>query len=189
MALTQSSQLALQTQAPFFSLKSTEGEVVSLSDFAGAPALLVIFLCNHCPYVIHVADAVAALTRELTAQGIAVVGINSNDTDAYPADSLPRMTEEKTKRGYVFPYLLDTTQEVAKAFQAACTPEFYLFDEGRALVYRGQLDASRPGNSVQPSGDDVRRAVDALKKGEPPLTKQQPSIGCNIKWRPGNAPV
>jgi peroxiredoxin len=187
MALTQSSQLALQTLAPSFSLESTEGDVVSLTDFDDAPALLVIFLCNHCPYVIHVADAIAALARDLTAQEIAVVGINSNDTDAYPADSLPRMAEEKTKRGYVFSYLLDKTQDVARAFQAACTPEFYLFDERRALVYRGQLDASRPGNGIQPSGDDIRRAVEALKNGQPPLSKQDPSVGCNIKWRPGKA--
>jgi len=189
MALTQSAQLALQTPAPFFSLEGSEGETVSLDDFADAPGLLVIFLCNHCPYVVHVADAIAALAQDLQAQGIAVVGINSNDTDAYPTDSLPRMAEEKARRGYVFPYLLDKTQEVAKAFQAACTPEFYLFDEGRSLVYRGQLDASRPGNEVPPSGDDVRRAVNALVNAQSPLSKQEPSIGCSIKWRPGNAPA
>lgn len=162
--------------------------MVSLADFADRPALLVIFLCNHCPYVVHLRVKIAQLTREFHASGVGVVGINANDPERYPADSPARMSEEIRTAGYLFPYLFDATQSVAKAYRAACTPEFYLFNDRRRLVYRGQFDDSRPGNGRPVTGADVRAAVDALLAGQPPLAKQIPSVGCNIKWRPGNEP-
>jgi thiol-disulfide isomerase/thioredoxin len=149
----------------------------------GAPALLVIFLCNHCPYVKHVRAALAALTREYQARGVAIVGINSNDATAYPEDSPARMVEEKAQAGYVFPYLYDESQQVARAYQAACTPDFFLFDKDRRLVYRGQMDASRPGNGKPNDGADLRAALDAVLAGQSPSSQQIPSMGCNIKWK------
>jgi peroxiredoxin len=188
MVLTPSTMLPLGTKAPDFSLVNVDGRTVSLSDFADAPALLVVFMCNHCPYVKHLADALAKFASECQSRGLAVVGINSNDVGSYPADSPEQMVAEAERRGYEFPYLYDETQQVAKAYRAACTPEFYLFDKQRQLVYRGQFDSSRPGNGIPITGADLRAAVDAVLAGRAPATEQKASMGCNIKWKPGNEP-
>jgi peroxiredoxin len=188
MALTPSTMLPLGTLAPDFRLIGTDGEIVALEQFRGASALLIIFLCNHCPYVKHVRQGLAQLAREYQEQGVAVVGINSNDAVAYPADNLEMMAVEKEQVGYTFPYLLDESQDVAKAYNAACTPDFYVFDRDFRLVYRGQMDSSRPGNSVPVTGQDLRAALDAVLAGQPLDKDQRPSIGCNIKWKPGNEP-
>ena len=180
--------LSLGAKAPDFALPDTEGRLVRLSDFQGAPALLVIFMCNHCPYVKHIADELARFAKEYQAKGVAIVGINSNDAANYPDDSLEKMREEVKLRGYTFPYLYDETQEVAKAYRAACTPDFFLFDKEHRLVYRGQFDDSRPGNGIPVTGKDIRAALDAVLAGRPVTGRQTPSIGCNIKWRPGNEP-
>jgi len=180
--------LPLGTRAPDFSLPDPSGKPVSLSDFADAPALLVVFLCNHCPYVKHVAAGLAQLAADYQPRGVAVVGINANDVDSYPEDSPAKMAEEVKRRGYTFPYLYDATQEVAKAYSAACTPDFFLFDRDRALVYRGQMDAARPGNNVPVTGEDLRAALDAVLAGQPVSAQQRASLGCNIKWKPGNEP-
>ena len=161
---------------------------MSLADFDGAPALLVAFLCNHCPFVKHVADAFAELAREYQARGVAVVGISSNDVANYPADSPEQMVHEAEERGYTFAYLYDEAQEVAKAYQAACTPDFYVFDKDRELVYRGQMDSSRPDSGNPVTGADLRAALDAVLAGKPVSTGQKPSIGCNIKWKVGSEP-
>jgi peroxiredoxin len=189
MARTPSTMLELGTAAPGFTLPDTDGRTVSLDDFNDAPALLVMFLCNHCPFVKHVRTELANLGREYTARGAAVVAISSNDPVAYPDDSPERMRAEKNDAGYVFPYLFDGTQQVAAAYRAACTPDFFLFDADRRLVYRGQLDDSRPGNEVPVTGGDVRAALDAVLEGRPVPQEQRPSLGCNIKWRPGNEPA
>ncbi len=188
MTLTPSTMLPLGTQAPDFSLLNVDGKVVALSDFENAPALLVIFLCNHCPYVIHMADRLAQFAAEYQAQGAAVVGISANDVASHPADSPEQMVAEAEARGYTFPYLYDETQEVAHAYRAACTPDFFLFDKDQKLVYRGQFDSSRPESGTRPTGDDLRAALDVVLAGETPPTEQTPSIGCNIKWKPGNEP-
>jgi peroxiredoxin len=188
MVATASVMLPLGTTAPEFSLSDTEGRLVSLSDFEDAPALLVVFMCNHCPYVKHVADALAALAREYQERGVAVVGINANDADNYPDDAPSKMTEEANRRGYTFPYLYDETQEVAKAYRAACTPDFYVFDGERRLVYRGQMDSSRPGRNTPVTGEDLRAALDAVLDGRAVPEHQTPSLGCNIKWKHGNEP-
>ncbi len=188
MALTPSTMLPLGTQAPNFSLPDTEGNTVSLSDLKDAKALLVIFMCNHCPYVKHVRHELARLTRDYMNQGVAIVGINSNNIDTHPEDSPEKMKEEKENVGYPFPYLFDETQEVAKTYQAACTPDFFLFDQDQKLVYRGQLDDSRPGNDIPVTGKDLRNALDQLLAGQPISQPQNPSVGCNIKWKPGNEP-
>jgi len=180
--------LSLGAKAPDFALPDTEGRVVRLSDFDGAPALLVIFMCNHCPYVKHIADELARFAREYQAKGVAIVGINSNDVANYPDDSPEKMREEVKLRGYTFPYLYDETQEVAKAYRAACTPDFFLFDKEHRLVYRGQFDDSRPSNGVPVTGKDLRAALDAVLSGKPVPPDQKPSLGCNIKWKPGNEP-
>jgi peroxiredoxin len=180
--------LPLGTKAPSFSLINVNSQTVSLADFDDAPALLVIFMCNHCPYVKHLADALAQFTDECLARGVAVVGISSNDAANYPADSPEQMVHEAEQRGYSFPYLYDETQEVAKAYRAACTPDFYLFDSDRKLVYRGQFDASRPNSGIVITGSDLRAAVDAVLAGKKPSSDQRPSIGCNIKWKRGNEP-
>jgi peroxiredoxin len=178
----------LGTKAPDFSLPDASGKIVSLSDFDRSPALLVIFMCNHCPYVKHVADGLAALAREYQQRGVAVVGINANDAENYPDDAPQRMAEEASGRGYTFPYLVDETQEVARAYQAACTPDFYVFDNARRLVYRGQMDSSRPGNEIPVTGEDLRKALDAVLAGRPAPKRQKASLGCNIKWKPGSEP-
>jgi peroxiredoxin len=188
MALTPSTMLELGTKAPDFRLPDAEGKIVALDDFAGAHATLVIFLCNHCPYVKHVRHELARLGREYRERGVAIVGINANDVAAHPDDSPARMRAEIKEAGYTFPYLYDETQEVAKAYQAACTPDFFLFDRGRKLVYRGQLDASRPGNATPVTGKDLRAALDAVLAGTEVPGRQQPSMGCNIKWKPENEP-
>jgi len=188
MALTPSTMLPLGTRAPDFRLPDTDGKIVALDDFASAPALLVIFLCNHCPYVKHVRDQLVSLAKDYQAKGVAVVGISSNDAVAYPDDSPEMMAREKATIGYTFPYLHDETQEVGKAYKAACTPDFYVFDKDRKLAYRGQLDGGRPGNATPVTGQDLRAALDAVLAGRPVDDDQRPSIGCNIKWKRGNAP-
>ncbi|MCS6852125.1 MAG: thioredoxin family protein [Gemmataceae bacterium] len=188
MALTPSRMVPLGTPAPDFSLPDTTGRLVSLSDFKDAPALLVAFICNHCPYVQHIRHAFAQLAREYQQRGVAVVAINSNDAVAYPDDSPAKMVEEVKKVGYTFPYLYDETQEVARAYGATCTPDFFLYDRQRKLVYRGQMDSSRPGNDKRNDGADLRAALDAVLAGREPSPHQVPSVGCNIKWKPGNEP-
>jgi peroxiredoxin len=180
--------LELGTAAPDFHLPDTSGKTVSLSDLPDAKALLVMFICNHCPYVKHVRQEIARLAAEYQSRGVAVVGISSNDARAFPDDAPARMKEEQAAVGYTFPYLYDESQDVAKAYHAACTPDFYVFDADRRLVYRGQLDDSRPSNAVPVSGRDLRRALDAVLAGQPVGPEQRPSLGCNIKWKPGNEP-
>jgi len=167
---------------------ASAGRTVSLDDFAGKPALLVAFICNHCPYVRHIRDAFAAFAREYQDKGLAVVAVNANDVNTHPDDSPERMREEARSAGYDFPYLYDETQEVAKRYRAACTPDFFLYDRERRLVYRGQFDDSRPGNSLPVTGASLRAAVDALLAGSPVPAEQKPSMGCNVKWKPGNEP-
>jgi peroxiredoxin len=189
MARTPSTMLELGTVAPDFSLGDTDGRTVTLGDFAGSSALLVMFICNHCPFVKHVSDELARLGREYPPRGAAIVAISSNDPEQYPDDAPPRMREEKERAGWDFPYLFDGDQAVAAAYRAACTPDFFLFDGERKLVYRGQLDDSRPGNGVPVTGRDLRAALDAVLAGEPVPADQRPSLGCNIKWKPGNEPA
>ena len=188
MAVTPSTMPDLGMEAPDFRLPDTEGSVVSLSDFDDAPALLVVFMCNHCPYVKHIKEELAGFAREYADRGLAVVGINANDVEAQPEDRPEKMAEEKEAFGYVFPYLFDASQEVARAYGAACTPDFFLFDEDRKLFYRGQFDDSRPGNDAPVTGEDLREAADRALAGEDPPPEQKASAGCNIKWKPGNEP-
>ena len=188
MALTPSTMLPLGTTAPDFKLPDTGGKIVSLADFKGLPALLVIFICNHCPYVIHLRAGLAQLARDYLPRHVGIVGISSNDAANYPADSPDKMKEEAKKAGYLFPYLYDETQAVAKSYRAACTPDIFLFDKNQRLVYRGQFDASRPNNGIPVTGNDLRAALDAVLAGKAVSEKQIPSIGCNIKWKAGNAP-
>jgi peroxiredoxin len=188
MVLTPSTMLPLDTPAPNFSLPDVDGRTVSLADFKSAPALLVVFMCNHCPYVKHVAAGLAQLARDYQAKGVAVLGINSNDVASHPDDSPEKMKAEAKARGYTFPYLFDASQKVAQAYRAACTPDFYVFDKDRKLAYRGQMDASRPDSGVPVTGSDLRAALDAVLAGKPAPAEQKPSIGCNIKWKPGNEP-
>lgn len=188
MVRTESTMLPLGTTAPDFSLPDTDGRTVSRSDFVGRKGLLVVFMCNHCPYVMHVADELKRIADECLDKGIGVVGISSNDISTHPDDSPEKMKQEKASRGYAFAYLYDATQSVARAYRAACTPDFYLFDADHRLVYRGQMDGSRPGNDKPVNGADLRQAIDALLGGQPPLPRQTPSLGCNIKWTAGAAP-
>jgi len=188
MVKTASTMLPLGTLAPSFSLINVDGTVVSLQDFAGRPALVVIFMCNHCPFVKHLALELAQFAREYQPKGVAIVGINSNDTARHPEDSPEQMVHEAEARGYTFPYLFDEQQEVAIAYRAACTPDFFVFDAERKLVYRGQFDASRPGSGIPVTGADLRHAVDAVLAGRPIPEPQLPSIGCNIKWVAGAEP-
>ncbi len=188
MAETASTMLELGTRAPDFSLPDTEGRRVSRSDFEGAP-LLVVFMCNHCPYVKHIREGLVAFAREYMPRGLAMVAVSANDAASFPADAPERMAEEAKAYGYPFPYLYDETQEVAKAYRAACTPDFYLFDRGHELVYRGQFDGSRPGNDVPVTGRDLRRAAGAVLEGKPAPEEQKASMGCNIKWKRGNEPA
>lgn len=180
--------LPLGTLAPDFRLPDTTGKLVSLADFKDAPALVVVFMCNHCPYVKHIQAGLAQFARDYLPRGVAMVGINSNDVAKYPEDRPARMAQEAQAAGYIFPYLFDETQQVAQAYRAACTPDFYLFDGARRLVYRGQFDDSRPGNGVPVTGKDLRAAVEAVLAGKPVSPNQKPSLGCNIKWKPGNEP-
>lgn len=186
MAATESEMLELGTTAPEFSLPDPDGVLHSLGD--GKLAYLVMFICNHCPFVIHVREELAHLGRDYGSQAVSIVAISSNDVTAHPADAPALMKQEAAANGYEFPYLYDESQEVAKAYRAACTPDFYLFDSDKKLVYRGQLDDSRPSNDIPVTGKDLRTALDALLNDRPMTDQQKPSIGCNIKWSPGNAP-
>lgn len=188
MVRTASTMLPLGTPAPHFALNDTCGNTVSLDDFRGARGLLVMFICNHCPFVKHVRACLAELAAECQQKGIGVAGVMSNDVEAYPDDHPDRMAEEARQAGYTFPYLYDADQSVAKAYHAACTPDFFLFDRNFRLVYRGQLDDSRPGNNRPVTGADLRAALDALLAGNPVADDQKPGIGCNVKWKPGNEP-
>ncbi len=189
MARTPSTMVELGTPAPDFSLPGPDGKLVSLHDFDDSPGLLVAFLCNHCPYVQHIRHEFAEFAREYQPKGLQVVGINANDVANYPDDSPDKMAEEIRNIGYTFPYLYDETQDVAKRYQAACTPDFFLFDKNRKLVYRGQFDDSRPSSEAPVTGNDLRAAVDAVLSDRAiPKEGQKPSLGCNIKWKPGNEP-
>jgi peroxiredoxin len=181
--------LPLGTKAPSFRLPDTDGRMVSVDDLAGAPALLVVFICNHCPFVKHIRHDLARLAREYQAKGLAVVAINSNDVERYQDDSPQNMAREKREVGYTFPYLYDESQEIAKAYRAACTPDIYLFDAQQRLAYRGQFDDSRPSNGKPVTARDLRAALDlVLAAKQVPAEGQTPSMGCNIKWKPGNEP-
>ncbi|WP_143870875.1 thioredoxin family protein [Catenovulum sediminis] len=197
MAMTASTMMPLGTSAPDFKLKSTENQWVSLSDYQQAKALVVLFICNHCPYVIHIAPKLAEIAAEYQKQGVEFVAINSNDAEQYPADDFAHMQAEKAKRNYPFAYLFDETQDVAKAYDAACTPDIYVFDEQQKLVYRGQFDGTRPhrissGNydseKNPATGEDLSAALDSILRGSKPSEPQLASIGCNIKWKAGNEP-
>ncbi|HIN95417.1 MAG TPA: thioredoxin family protein [Planctomycetes bacterium] len=188
MVKTASTMLPLGTTAPDFSLLNVNGQTVSRSDFQDAKGLLVIFMCNHCPFVIHLADQLAQFARDYHDAGLAIVAISSNDVSNHPQDSPEQMVHEAEQRGYIFPYLYDEEQEVAKAYHAACTPDFFLFDGNHQLVYRGQFDSSRPDSGIPVSGEDLRQAVDAMLAGQAVSEDQQPSLGCNIKWKEQQAP-
>jgi peroxiredoxin len=180
--------LPLGTEAPQFSLPDTTGNTVSLGDFRDSKALLVVFMCNHCPYVKHIQDYFTLLVKEYQSRGVAVVGISANDADEFPEDSPDMLAKVAEEKGYTFPLLYDESQQIARAYRAACTPDFFVFDQNRKLVYRGQMDDSRPGNDIPLDGKDLRAAMDAVLSGNPVTAKQKPSIGCNIKWKSGNEP-
>jgi len=188
VTLTSSIMSDLGTRAPDFRLPDAHGNEVCLNDFDRYKGLLVIFMCNHCPYVKHIREVLATFARTNEPRGLAVVGINSNDASTHPMDSLEKMAEEVQTFGYTFPYLHDEIQEVAKAYRALCTPDLFLYDEDRRLIYRGQFDDSRPGNDVEVTGMDIQSAVDSLLDGRDVPQAQRPSVGCNIKWKPGNEP-
>jgi len=188
MVATHSTMLPLGTRAPRFELPDPSGRQYSLDDFAGADVLVVAFISNHCPFVKHIREGLAAFAREYSRKSVAVVAINANDVSTHPADAPDKMQEEIERFGYVFPYLFDESQDVAKAYLAACTPEFYVFDRNRELMYRGQFDDARPSNAEPVTGKDLRAAVDALLDGRVPARDQKPSVGCNIKWKAGNEP-
>ncbi len=186
MAAVESQMLPLGTLAPEFSLPDPDGQEHSLQD--GARAYLVMFICNHCPFVVHVRDELARIGADYGSRGVSIIAINSNDISKHPTDDPAHMKVEAETSGYTFPYVFDESQSVAKAYHAACTPDFFVFDGGRRLVYRGQLDDSRPSNGLPVSGQDLRAALDATLDARPPIASQKPSIGCNIKWRPDNEP-
>ena len=189
MVKTASTMLPLGQSAPPFQLINTvDGQTVSLDDFQGKAGLLVMFICNHCPFVKHVASQLAELGKDYQAKNVGVGAISSNDLEKYPQDGPELMKEEAAAQGYTFPYLLDDTQEVAKAYRAACTPDFFLFDGNLKLAYRGQLDSSRPSLDTPVTGEDLRAALDAVLSGSPQPEPQKPSIGCNIKWKAGQEP-
>ena len=188
MVKTASTMMPLGTVAPDFTLPDTEGRSRSLAECRGERGTVVVFMCNHCPYVKHVAPELAAVARDYEAEGIKFIGINSNDAAAYPEDSPEAMATEAKSRGYTFPYLYDETQEVARAYRAACTPDFFVFDGSLRLVYRGQLDDSRPKTDRPLTGRDLRAALDCIVAGQPVDPDQRPSIGCNIKWKSGTEP-
>lgn len=186
MVAVESQMLPLGTLAPAFSLPDPDGNMHSLQD--DASAFLVMFICNHCPFVKHIREELARIGNDFGSRGVSIAAINSNDISAHPGDDPAHMKTEAETWGYAFPYLFDESQEVAKAYRAACTPDFFVFDADKRLVYRGQLDGSRPSNNLPVDGHDLRAALDATLNARPPLATQKPSIGCNIKWRPGNAP-
>lgn len=187
MARTESRMLPLGITAPPFSLPDPSGKSFELRP--GKPATLVMFICNHCPFVKHIRAELAALGRDYLPRDVAIYAINSNDAVSHPDDSPAKMQEEAARYGYEFPYLVDADQSVAKAYDAACTPDFYMFDASLRLAYRGQLDDSRPGNGKPVTGHDLRAALDAVISGQPVAATQLPSVGCNIKWKAGNAPA
>ena len=189
MVKTASTMLELGTSAPGFTLPDTTGASVSLSDYGDAPALVVAFICNHCPFVVHIREALAEFGREYQERGVAIVAINSNDVASHPDDSPEKMAEELDSAGYTFAYLYDESQSVAQAYRAACTPDFFVFDGDQRLVYRGQFDESRPESGIPVTGADLRSACDAVLSGQAVVEEQRPSLGCNIKWREGNSPV
>ena len=187
MVKTASTMTPLGSAAPDFSLPNVDGQTVSKSDFAGQP-LLVIFMCNHCPFVIHLREDLAKFSEEYQAKGLAIVGISANSVQSHPQDGPDKMKLEARQAGYTFPYLYDETQAVAKAYKAACTPDFFLYDKNHQLAYRGQFDDSRPQSGIPVTGADLRAACDAVLSGQPVSSQQKPSIGCNIKWHPGAEP-
>ena len=190
MSATPSTMLELGTKAPEFELPdAVTGDEVSLDDFGKSKALLIIFMCNHCPYVKNIKKELVQLANDYSDQDLGIVAISSNDVENYPEDSPEKMAEDAKQFGYPFPYLYDETQEVAKAYKAACTPDLFLFDEDRKLVYRGQFDNSRPGNDKPVTGNDLREAIDLLLEEGEIVEDQTPSMGCNIKWKPGNKPA
>ena len=190
MVETLSTMLTLGTRIPAFSLtNAVDGRSISPDDYADSPALLVMFICNHCPFVQHVMDELTRLGEDYLPRGVAIIAINSNDRAGYPQDAPGNMKRLAEELGWEFPFVFDDTQEVAKAFHAACTPDFFLFDGDRRLAYRGQLDDSRPGSGVPVTGADLRAAIDAVLAGDSVPADQKPSIGCNIKWRRGNEPA
>ena len=197
MAQTESTMLALGTPAPEFTLPDSEGNTVSINDFKGKDALLVMFICNHCPFVKHLEQALGELGKEYQARNVGIVAICSNDQDNYPDDHPDKLREQKKRAGFSFPYLVDADQSVAKAYKAACTPDFYVFNKNRELAYRGQFDGTRPTrhgpgdyeSQTPATGADLRAALDAVIEGSEPPADQTPSIGCNIKWKPGNEPA
>ena len=189
MALTESTMLALGSPAPDFSLPDVmTGELISLEKFAGKRALLVMFICKHCPYVVHVKEELARLGRDYADQPLGIVAISANYVGTHPEDAPPELKKMSEALGFVFPFCYDESQATAKAYTAACTPDFFLFDAERRLAYRGQLDDSRPGNGIPVTGQDLRAAINALLAGALVNPEQKPSIGCNIKWKPGNEP-
>jgi peroxiredoxin len=188
MVMTASTMLPLGMSAPHFNLPDTQGKSVSIDDFKDAKVLLVVFMCNHCPFVKHILKDFIKLVKEYQPKGVAVVGINSNDVESFPDDSPPMMVKVAKQLGFTFPYLYDENQEAAKKYHAACTPDFFLFDKERKLVYRGQMDDSRPGNNILITGADLRAAINAALTGTAVSKQQKPSMGCNIKWKTGNEP-
>lgn len=189
MARRESRMLELGTPAPGFTLPDTvSGRTVTLDSFGQSPALLVAFLCNHCPYVKHILDGFVAFAREFGPRGLAIAAISANDATGYPQDGPGAMRQLAAEKAFSFPYLFDESQSVAKAYQAICTPDFFLYDRGRRLRYRGQFDASRPGSTVPVTGADLRAAAEALLGGQAVPSRQEPSVGCSIKWKPGEAP-
>ena len=187
MARTPSTMLALGTRLPHFELADTDGQLWRSEDNCSGKPAVVMFISNHCPFVINMKTALSQFGRDY-ADRVSIVAIGSNDVDKFPQDGPDAMKRERKLQGYTFPYLYDETQSVAHAIQAACTPDFYVFDANLTLVYRGQFDESRPGNGTTPTGSDLRAAVDATLSGQAPLATQKPSLGCNIKWKPGNEP-
>lgn len=189
MARRYSRMLPLGTPAPRFALPDTvTGRTVALEDLASSPVLLIAFICNHCPFVKHILEGFVDFARDFGPRGVAVVAVSSNDAAGYPDDAPAAMTRIATLKGFTFPYLYDESQEVAKAYQAICTPDFFLFDRDRRLAYRGQFDGSRPGNNIPVTGSDLGAAAEALLRGGPVSPEQTPSVGCSIKWKPGQAP-
>lgn len=188
MAQTPSTMLDLGTPAPNFHLPDIDGKDVARDDFKNAKALLIMFVCNHCPYVKHIQLGLVQLAKDYQSKGVAIVAISSNDAEKYTDDTFAKMKDEARQNGYTFSYLYDETQAVAKAYRAACTPDFFLFDKNFKLAYRGQFDNARPKNAEPVTGKDMRAALDALLAGRAPSADQAPSVGCNIKWKPGNEP-
>lgn len=189
MSAVNSTMLELGTKAPEFKLPDViSGKTYDLKKFRGNKALLVIFICNHCPYVKLIKESLVEYASDYMPKGVGIVAISSNDVENYPQDSPEKMKEDAEKLGYPFPYLYDESQEVAKDYRAACTPDLFLFDENLKLRYRGQFDSARPGNDIEPTGEDLRKATDQVLSGEKVSENQAPSIGCNIKWKKGNEP-